>query len=29
MPNATGLRDVGMEDNNRRVLGVMVKFHRI
>jgi hypothetical protein len=27
MPNATGLRDVGMEDSDRWVLGVVVKFH--
>src|SRR5262249_31413254 len=27
MPDATGLRDVGMEDSDRRVLGVVVKFH--
>jgi hypothetical protein len=29
MPNATGLRDLGMEDSDRWVLGVVAKFHRI
>jgi hypothetical protein len=27
MPQMTGLRDVGMEDSDRRVLRVVVKFH--